>query len=172
MGCGMSTMDGGHALGSRPRRGRVFHPHANVPQPSIDDDNDHHEATRKEEGFNGERLKDEKNKVDRKEKKSGVYVNNERQGKLEEDINISNGNKNVTNYEDVKINNDKDDRLIGPGSPSFREYCNKNDSMDKSSTGDYNDCTESKFSYASISMFNYMINYVNFSFHKMSISLG
>ncbi|WJX77124.1 hypothetical protein P8452_60461 [Trifolium repens] len=84
-------MDGGHALGSRPRRGRVFHPHANVPQPSIDDDNDNHEATRKEEGFNGERLKDEKNKVDRKEKKSGVYVNNERQGKLEEDINISNG---------------------------------------------------------------------------------
>ncbi|WJX82559.1 hypothetical protein P8452_65301 [Trifolium repens] len=91
MGCGISTMDGGYAPGARLRRGRVFHPHANVPQPSVDNDIDNHEATRKEEGFNGERLKEEKNKVDRKEEERGVFVNYERQGKLEEDINISNG---------------------------------------------------------------------------------
>ncbi|CAJ2672369.1 unnamed protein product [Trifolium pratense] len=146
MGCGISTMDGGDARLARPRRGRFCHAHANiVPQPSVDDDNDSHEATRKEEGFNGEKLKEGKNVVDRKEEERGVFVNNEKQRKLEEGINVSNGNKNVTNYEDVKINNDndKDDRfIIGPGSPSFREYCNDNNSMDRSSTRDYNDHIE------------------------------
>ena len=141
MGCGISTMDtNGASKVGRGRNCRLRHQHAIVPKPIVDnnkkynddDDGDDQEVTRKNEGFNENSLKEKKIVVDRKDKEERVEFL-ERQGKLEQD-NVSNGRKNV--------NNDRDD-FIGPGSPSFREYCNDYDSVDRSSMGDSNDYTES-----------------------------
>ncbi|PNX77420.1 hypothetical protein L195_g033387 [Trifolium pratense] len=121
-------MDGGDARLARPRRGRFCHAHANiVPQPSVDDDNDSHEATRKEEGFNGEKLKEEKNVVDRKEEERGVFVNNEKQRKLEEGINVSNGDndsRKLTNEKSLSSNKEPE-KKERRGRGGFRNVMNK-----------------------------------------------
>jgi len=134
--------------------GRLRHHHAIVPRPIVDnskkynddDDGDDQEMTRKNEGFNENGLKEKKIVVDRKDQEERVeFINNERQGKLEQD-NVSNGLKNViTNYGEGENNNINNDRVdfIGPGSPSFREYCTDYDSVDRSSMVDSNDYTES-----------------------------
>lgn len=48
----------------------------------------------------------------------------------------------VDNNKKYNNNNYRDD-FIGPGSPSFREYCTDYDSVDRSSMVDSNDYTES-----------------------------
>ena len=156
MGCGISTMDGNDApTGRRRYNGRFRNQHANIAPPidnnkkyheNVDDDSDDQESTRKDEGLDEERLKEKNYVVDRNDQEErGVNIN-EGQGQLLEDHNVANDNKiNVKNNEEEEINNnyDSDDRFIGPGSPSFREYCIDNDSVDKGSIGEFNDCTES-----------------------------
>ncbi|CAK8542697.1 unnamed protein product [Lathyrus sativus] len=112
----------------------------------IDNDGGNQEATRKEEGLNVERLKekniveDRRNQEERNEK--NVFVNKERQGKLEE--NASNNKKDVgANCKEEENNNNRENWFIGPGSPSFREYCNDYDSVNRIPMGDSNDYFQS-----------------------------
>lgn len=166
MGCGISTLDAEEASQSRrPNRHgrqRTIVPPVTDNCPIInkkDFDNgddvivgmkplgDNEEAkTAKEVGSNEEKLK-EKCVMDKKEEKDEeeerVF---ESRGKEEEHIGGGDDKhvKNVNvknNEEEHEENNDRDDSFIGPGSPSFRDYCNIDyDSADRSSMGDYNDC--------------------------------
>ncbi|CAI8613450.1 unnamed protein product [Vicia faba] len=166
MGCGISTMHGNDTSPGRHYfKGRFRHQNI-VASPivksndnmytyePINDDGENQESVRRDEGFNGDRLKDKKINEDRRDQEEmnerKVFINPERQGKLKED-NASNNKNNVgTNHEEDNNNNSsnnnkkkKDDWFIGPGSPSFREYCNDNDLGDRCSMGDSNDYPQS-----------------------------
>lgn len=150
MGCGISTMDANNAskVGRR-FNGRLRHQHAAVPRPIVDnnkkykdDDDDDQEVTKKNEGFLENSLKEKKIVVDRKDQEERVEFI-ERPRKLEQD-NVSNGLKNVGGENNNDNNNNYRDDFIGPGSPSFREYCTDYDSVDRNSMVDSNDYTESE----------------------------
>lgn len=140
MGCGISTMDRNDIASTGRRRvyGRLRHQNAIVPPvgdnnkkicDNVDDDyNDYQEPKRNEEG-----LIEKKCVVDKKDEERNIVIINERQKKLEEDK-VSINHKNVMNYEEEEENNE--DRIIGPGSPSFREYCNDSDLVDTSFCSD------------------------------------
>ncbi|KAI5428067.1 hypothetical protein KIW84_033182, partial [Lathyrus oleraceus] len=159
MGCGISTMNGNDASPGRHHLKGRFRNHNIIASPIvnhndnkynydiIDSDGGEKEAARKEEGFNGERLKEKKNMEDRRDQEEknekNVFINKERKEKLKED-NAKNNKKNVgANHEEEENNNSKDNWFVGPGSPSFREYCNDYDSVDRSSMGDSNDYPQS-----------------------------
>lgn len=155
MGCGISTLDAEEKSLSRhsSRHGRH---RAIVPPLAEKKDDDHgvgfsqgkdvmvvmkplddeNEEGKKESevGPNEEKLK-EKCVMDKKdEEEERVF---ESRGKEDNGGDEKQYAKiNVKNEE----NNDGDDSFIGPGSPSFRDYCIDYDSADRSSMGDSNDC--------------------------------
>ncbi|XP_057440535.1 uncharacterized protein LOC130732522 isoform X2 [Lotus japonicus] len=163
MGCGISTMEveePSHTRRSIRPRQRVNIPPINKPIMKKDydngDDGDDGDTVimkplidveckqkMKDErtNYNGDKLREEKIFVEVKEKEEhGVddkHVKNE----------CGNGGKlHVMNVRNEEENEERDDSFIGPGSPSFREYCNDNDSVDRSSLGDSNDCNSEELS--------------------------
>ncbi|XP_058753769.1 uncharacterized protein LOC131626952 [Vicia villosa] len=152
MGCGISTMNGNDTSPGRHHfKGRFRHQNIIVSPiaknndnmynyetiKDDDDDDGNHEAIMREEGFNGNRLKDRKIMEDRSDQEER---NERKQEKLKEDNGSNNKNNIGTNYEEGENNyKNRDEWFIGPGSPSFREYCNDYDTGYRSSIGDSND---------------------------------
>lgn len=83
------------------------------------------EAKTKLVGSNDEKLKEKS--VDKEVERAFVSGGKEEHG---------GDDKHAKNEENM----DSDDSFIGPGSPSFRDYCIDYDSGDRSSVGDFNDC--------------------------------
>lgn len=137
MGCGISTMNGNDTSPGRHHFKGRFRPQNIIASPIMknndnvynyetikDDGGNNQEEIMREEGLNGNRLKDTKVMEDRKNQEE----------RNETKVDHQEGENNYNN---------KDDRFTGPGSPSFREYCNDYDSGDRSSIGDSNDYPQS-----------------------------
>ncbi|KAL2320354.1 hypothetical protein Fmac_029323 [Flemingia macrophylla] len=84
----------------------------------------------KDKGSNGERLK-EKSVMERNKEEAMMF---DIEGKEKHSGNKYYAKNVEENHED------RDDSFIGPGSPSFREYCIDYDCEDRSSVVDSNDC--------------------------------
>ncbi|OIW20843.1 hypothetical protein TanjilG_24331 [Lupinus angustifolius] len=156
MGCGNSTLEPEEASPSRRlnrhNRQRTIVPPINN-KDSDDDDgamvvmnplrDDKEEAkTAKGVGLN-EKLK-EKCVMNKKEEEENVVLNSGG-GKEEHvgDHDIHEGKNVKNNEEEQEEDSDRDDSYIGPGSPSFRDYCIDYDSTNRSSMADSNDYCDS-----------------------------
>ncbi|KAE9599577.1 hypothetical protein Lal_00032307 [Lupinus albus] len=153
MGCGNSTLETEEASPSR--RLNRHNRHRTIVPPITNNDDDgamvvmkplsedkEEVKTAKEVGLN-EKLKD-KCVMEKKEGEENVVLNSGGGNEVHVGDHHNHEEKNIKNNEEKhEEDNDRDDCYIGPGSPSFRDYCIDYDSTDQSSTADSNDYCDS-----------------------------
>ncbi|KAK7290540.1 hypothetical protein RIF29_05038 [Crotalaria pallida] len=156
MGCGISTLNGEDGSPSRNRRGReraIVPPVATDNSPDDGVDMKKPLVSNKEEAKTVNKEKEIGSSNEEKMKKRCVMDKKEEkeEGEEEERVVVQHDaadhiiKKNIVvkeNNNEEYIEND-DNSFIGPGSPSFREYCIDYGSIDRSSQSDSNDYYDS-----------------------------